>query len=322
MGDIADQGDDWLRDFVTDGVEASGENDPEKIAGRTLFALIDALVYGIAKLNAATTAPSSPSFGTPWLDTTTDVLKLYDGAGWITLFAIDTAGHSATLTGAAAANGTAAGGAVAIAGAAGGATSGTGGAATVTGGTGGGTGNGAAAVITGGASGTGATGNGGAATLTGGAAASTNGNGGAVVLTPGAKAGTGKDAAIVLRGVVLTKQGAPTAKTDGATLTAAELLAGILTVNAADNAADSYQMPTASDLDAALPDAAAGDAFDFVVIDTNANAAADATLTTNTGWTLVGGMVVEANDADRAASSARFRARKTGSAAWTLYRIG
>jgi hypothetical protein len=41
------------------------------------------------------------------------------------------------------------------------------------------------------------------------------------------------------------------------------------------------------------------------------------TLTTNTGWTLVGLMTVAAT----AGTSQMFRARKTGSGTWTLYRI-
>jgi len=197
-----------------------------------------------------------------------------------------------------------------------------GGALTLQGGGGSGTGAGGVAEIKGGKSGTGATGNGAAAKVTGGAAQSTNGNGGSVILTGGAKAGSGIAGVIIERSVKLLKQGAQTAKTDGATLTAAELLTGIITINAADNGADNLQLPECADLDAALPDAAADDAFDFSIINLNTNGAADATVTTNTGWTLTGEVTVESNDADRAASSGRFRARKTGTAAWTLYRLG
>jgi hypothetical protein len=213
------------------------------------------------------------------------------------------------------------GGAVAIAGGASSASNNAGGAASQTGGAGNGTGNGGDSSVVGGASGAGATGNGGAAKLTGGAAASTNGNGGAVVLTPGAKSGTGKDGVILERGVKLVKQGAPTAKTDGAVLTAAELLTGIITTDAADDAADNYQLPEAANLDTELPDAAAGDAFDFSVINIGTNANEDVTITTNTGWTLVGNMVVASNAAATDQSAGRFRARKTGAGAWTLYRI-
>lgn len=232
----------------------------------------------------------------------------------------------------------AAGGAVSVAGGAGGAAStggaasltggapasgnGAGGAAAVAGGAGSGTGAGGAASVTGGASGAGATGNGGAASVTGGAAASTNGNGGSVVLTPGAKAGSGYDGCVIERGVKLVKQGTPTAKTVSATLTAAEVLAGIITVNQAAGATSAQQLPIAADMDTALPDAAAGDAFDFSVINTSTVDAEDASVTTNTGWTLVGSMDIHAYSAAGSLnSSARFRARKTGTAAWTLYRI-
>jgi hypothetical protein len=53
-------------------------------------------------------------------------------------------------------------------------------------------------------------------------------------------------------------------------------------------------------------------AFDFAIINTGPN-----TLTVGTaaGWTLVGTMTVLTN------VSARFRARKTGAGAWTLYRL-
>jgi hypothetical protein len=230
------------------------------------------------------------------------------------------------------------GGAVALTGGAGGATSGAGGAATLTGGAGtagnsaggvatvtGGAGQGTAAggvaSLVGGASGAGATGNGAAARVTGGAAASTDGNGGSVVLTPGALAGTGAAGNVISRGVLLVSQGAPAAKTVSATLTAAEVLTGIITVNEGAAGASALTLPLATAMDTALPDSAAGDAFDFSVINISTVGAEDATVTTNTGWTLVGEMTVESNDSDRAASSGRFRARKTGTGAWTMYRL-
>lgn len=297
MSDIADQGDDWLRDFVTDGVEASGENDPEKSAGRTLFELIDGLVYGVRKLHWGSLAPTDLVAGTPWVDTSDPgtgiaTFKVYDGASWVDVFTVNTSSHAAALI------------------------------ASIVGKAGTGTSNGSAVGVTGGASGPGATGNGGAASLTGGAAASTNGNGGSVVLTAGAKAGTGVAGVIIERSVKLVKQGAPAAKTVSATLTAAEVLTGIITVNQAAAGASALQLPTAADLDAALPDALAGDALDFCVINTSTVDAEDASLTTNTGWTLAGSMDVPAYSAAGSLnSSGRFRARKTGSAAWTLYRI-
>ena len=66
---------------------------------------------------------------------------------------------------------------------------------------------------------------------------------------------------------------------------------------------------------------AADDAFDFYVINISTTDAEDASITTNTGWTPVGSMDIEAYSAANKNSSAKFRARKTGSAAWTIYRI-
>lgn len=163
----------------------------------------------------------------------------------------------------------------------------------------------------------------------GGNATAGSGNGGAggtITLTPGAggttSAGTaGRPGVIIERGVKLVNQGAPSAKTTNATLTAAEVLAGIITVNQGATGTSAQQLPAAADLDTALPDAAAGDAFDLYVINISTVAGEDASLTTNTGWTLVGSMDVESDDADRARSSGHFRLRKTGAGAWTCYRI-
>jgi len=123
-------------------------------------------------------------------------------------------------------------------------------------------------------------------------------------------------------GIAAPVQGAPAAKTVSATLTAAEVLTGIITVNQAGGATSAQQLPTAADMDTALPRFAAGDAFDFSVINTSTVDAEDASVTTNTGWTLVGSMDIHAYSAAGSLnSSARFRARKTGAAAWTLYRL-
>jgi hypothetical protein len=57
------------------------------------------------------------------------------------------------------------------------------------------------------------------------------------------------------------------------------------------------------------------------VINISTVAAESASLTTNTGWTLVGDMDVAANSAATTKSAGRFRARKTGTALWTVYRL-
>jgi len=124
------------------------------------------------------------------------------------------------------------------------------------------------------------------------------------------------------RGILFQAQGAPTAKTVSATLTAAEIAAGIITVNQAAAATSAQQLPLASAMDTLFANAEAGDSFDFSVINTSTVDAEDASITTNTGWTLVGSMDIHAYSAAGSLnSSARFRARKTGTAAWTLYRL-
>jgi len=170
--------------------------------------------------------------------------------------------------------------------------------------------------------GTGAGGNGGAAKVSGGAAgAGSNGNGGDVVLTAGAHDGTGLDGNLVERSVKLVHQVAPTAATVSATLTAAQVLAGIITVLQGAAGASAQQLPLATAMDTALPNSVANDAFDFSVVNISAVAAESASITTNTGWTLVGDMDVAANSAATTKSAGRFRARKTAAGAWTLYRL-
>lgn len=181
-------------------------------------------------------------------------------------------------------------------------------------------GAGGAALLSGGTGGA-TSGNGGPATVAGGAAAGGNSNGGSVILTGGAHAGSGVDGAIIERGVRLINQGAPTVATTSALLTAAGVLAGIITVLQGAAGASAQQLPLATAMDTALPDAAAGDAFDFSVINISTNAAETASLTTNTGWTLVGDMDISANSAATTKSAGRFRARKTATGAWTLYRL-
>jgi hypothetical protein len=49
--------------------------------------------------------------------------------------------------------------------------------------------------------------------------------------------------------------------------------------------------------------------------------AEDATIAVGTGWTLVGNVTIEANSATTKISSALFRARRTDTATWSLYRL-
>jgi len=118
----------------------------------------------------------------------------------------------------------------------------------------------------------------------------------------------------------LVSQAAPTAKTVSATLTAAEVAVGLITVNQGAGAASTLTLPLATDMDTQFGNAA-NTAFDFYVINTSTVDAEDATVATNTGWTLVGNMEVQARSGNTLNTSAKFRARKTATGAWTLYRL-
>jgi hypothetical protein len=109
-------------------------------------------------------------------------------------------------------------------------------------------------------------------------------------------------------------QGAPTALTAAATATAAQLVNGLFTFN---GTAGNLTLPTVALLEAAYPSMAdkVYSAFDFYVINIDASGSDAITVAVGTGWTLVGAGAVAA------ASSGHFRARKTGSGTWTVYRV-
>lgn len=159
-------------------------------------------------------------------------------------------------------------------------------------------------------------------TIAGGNGGSTSGNGGSIIMQPGSVT-SGTAGMIVARGVQAEYQAAPAAKTTTTTLTAAELLGVLITANSAAAANQNYTLPTGTNLEAAFPfTMAVNDAFDFYLINTSTVAAETITILTNTGWTLVGNMVVVSNSASTASSSARFLARRTAANTFTLYRIG
>lgn len=247
------------------------------------------------------------------------VSRVVGGAGQGTA----TGGAAQVTGGASGAGATGTGGAAVVTGGASLATNGAGGAASVTGGAGAGTGAGGAAALTGGSSGAGATGNGGTASVVGGAAASTNGNGGNVILTPGALAGTGVAGMVVANGVVVSDQAAPNAQTTVVTLTAANLLTGIITGTHAAGADQAYTLPTGTLLDAAVQ-MAADEAFEWSLINLSAAAADTVTVTAGVDHTVVGVMVVQSAHATTGGlygNAARFRTRKTAANVFVTYRI-
>lgn len=107
---------------------------------------------------------------------------------------------------------------------------------------------------------------------------------------------------------------APATATDTATLTAAQVLNGIIL--ATPTAAASYTLPTVTLLETTLSSAKVGSTIDFVIVNL-ASSNYDITLVAGTGWTVTGGGVVVVQEL----SSAQFRARKTGDGTWQLYRV-
>lgn len=121
---------------------------------------------------------------------------------------------------------------------------------------------------------------------------------------------------------VLTKvQGAPAAKTVTAGITAAELVAGLITTTGVTGPSV-HQLPTGTEIDAAIPGVATGDSFDFTLINTGTGAAEDATITVNTDVTIVGNPTVGAlTDATIISGSGTFRARRTAANTYVVYRL-
>ena len=110
--------------------------------------------------------------------------------------------------------------------------------------------------------------------------------------------------------IVMGVQTTPTAKVAAATLTAAELATGIVTYT---GAAVALTVPLGTALDTAFSSMKTNSSFDFVIINTGATNAA--TVTANTGCTLVGVAAVNA------VTSATWRVRKTADATYVFYRI-
>jgi hypothetical protein len=110
-------------------------------------------------------------------------------------------------------------------------------------------------------------------------------------------------------GALKVIQTTPNAVNTTATLTAAQLLAGIITSTTA--AAVTGTLPTGTLLDAA-DNLAVDDAFEWAVIATGANAF---TIAAGTDHTIVGSAVVAT------ATSGRFRSRKTAANTFVTYRL-
>ena len=116
--------------------------------------------------------------------------------------------------------------------------------------------------------------------------------------------------------VVLGMQAAPASLTSTATLTIAQLVTGIVLGNPGSSAA-TYTLPTVALTEALLVNAKVDSSFDFSVINVDGSGSGVITLAVGTGWTIVGLATVAAT----AGTTQRYRARKTGVGAWTLYTL-
>ena len=108
---------------------------------------------------------------------------------------------------------------------------------------------------------------------------------------------------------------APQTATATATLTAAQVVGGMLLANPSTSAA-TYTLPTAALIDAAVPNATVGSTFDLSIINIGTSSGT-VTLSMGTGVTDGGNAAV----AVAITSSALFRFRKTAEGAYTVYKI-
>lgn len=107
----------------------------------------------------------------------------------------------------------------------------------------------------------------------------------------------------------------PATATSTATLTAAQVVAGMIVANPSTTAA-TYTLPTAALIDAALPSTVAGHTFDLFIVNIGTSTGT-VTLALGAGVT-DGGNAVVVNPVQ---ASSHFRFRKTAAGAWTVYKI-
>ena len=105
------------------------------------------------------------------------------------------------------------------------------------------------------------------------------------------------------------------------TITAADLAKGVCTMDSGGTDAGTYTFPTGALLDAAFPSLKVGSTFDCAFINIGDNAANDVTFGAGTGNTLVGNDIIQDGATKTANTSGIFRWRKTGDAAYTIYRV-
>ena len=120
--------------------------------------------------------------------------------------------------------------------------------------------------------------------------------------------------------VVMGVQAAPQTATATATLSVAQITGGILVGNPSTTAAI-YTLPTATLIDATMTNAKTNSTFELTVINLGTSSGL-ITVAVGTGITAVGNLVVAiTGSAAGVGGAAQFLFRKTGDAAYSVYRV-
>ncbi len=110
---------------------------------------------------------------------------------------------------------------------------------------------------------------------------------------------------------------APVSVTATATLTAAQVLNGLILANNGVTSQQTYTLPTVTDLEAALTNAdKVGTSFTFRVVNLGTSSGT-AVIAAGTGWTVTGSLTMTIP----VTTGAMMIARKSAAGAWTLYRV-
>ena len=110
---------------------------------------------------------------------------------------------------------------------------------------------------------------------------------------------------------------APTSLTATATLTAAQILGGLILTNNGVTSTQTYTLPTVTDLEATLINSdRIGTSFSFRVVNLGTSSGT-AVIAAGTGWTVSGSLTMTIP----VTTGAMMIARKTSATAWTLYRV-
>lgn len=109
----------------------------------------------------------------------------------------------------------------------------------------------------------------------------------------------------------------PVSVTTAQTLTAAQVLNGLILANSGITASVNYTLPTVAALETELINSdRVGTSFTFRLVNLGTSSGT-AVIVTNTGWTISGSLTMTIP----VTTGATLLARKTSATAWTLYRV-